>query len=59
MQNQPNIHNFGGFPQTLFHGQDPAPGIPQLAIQTKNIVTKTKVGLDHKWAMKEENEKIS
>ena len=48
MQNPPTIHDFGGFPQELFEVQYPAPGSPQLAKQTKAIITKTNVGLDYK-----------
>ena len=46
MQNPPTIHDFGGFPQALFDVQYPAPGSPELAQETKNIITKTEVGLD-------------
>jgi len=51
MQNPKTIHDFGGFPQALFDVQYPAPGNPELAIQTKEIVTKTEVGLDEKWGL--------
>jgi len=51
MQNPPTIHDFGGFPQELFEVQYPAPGSPQLAKQTKTIITKTNVGLDDKWGL--------
>lgn len=51
MQNPPTIHDFGGFPQKLFEVQYPAPGSPQLAKQTKTIITKTNVGLDDKWGL--------
>jgi len=49
MQNPPTIHDFGGFPKALFDVQYPAPGSPDLAKETKSIVTKTEVGLDEKW----------
>lgn len=45
------IHDFGGFPQALFDVQYPAPGSPELAIETKNIIKKTTVGLDDKWGL--------
>ena len=48
MQNPPTIHDFGGFPQALFDVQYPAKGSPKLAQETKNIITKTEVGLDDK-----------
>ena len=51
MQNPPTIHDFGGFPQELFEVQYPAQGSPELAQETKNIITKTKVGLDDKWGL--------
>lgn len=51
MQNPPTIHDFGGFPKELFAVQYPAPGSPDLAKQTKSLVTKTEVGLDEKWGL--------
>jgi 4,5-DOPA dioxygenase extradiol len=45
------IHDFGGFPQALFDVQYPAPGSPQLAKETQNIITQTHVGLDEKWGL--------
>ena len=45
------IHDFGGFPKELFDVQYPAPGSPDLAHQTKQIVSKTEVGLDEKWGL--------
>src|SRR5690606_26019550 len=51
MQNPPTIHDFGGFPQALFDVQYPAPGSPELAQETKNIITQTEVGLDDKWGL--------
>lgn len=51
MQNPPTIHDFGGFPQALFDVQYPAPGSPELAQETKKLITKTEVGLDDKWGL--------
>jgi 4,5-DOPA dioxygenase extradiol len=51
MQNPTTIHDFGGFPKALFDVQYPAPGSPELANETKSIVTKTEVGLDEKWGL--------
>ncbi|MBP9187577.1 MAG: 4,5-DOPA dioxygenase extradiol [Bacteroidia bacterium] len=51
MQNPRTIHDFGGFPKALFDVQYPAPGSPELAQQTKTIITKTEVGLDDKWGL--------
>ena len=51
MSHPKTIHDFGGFPQALFDVQYPAPGSPELAEETKNIITKTQVELDHKWGL--------
>ena len=51
METPRTIHDFGGFPQELYNVQYPAPGSPELANQTKKIITKTEVGLDKKWGL--------
>lgn len=51
MQMPKTIHDFGGFPQALFDVQYPAPGSPELAKETKELVTKTEVGLDEDWGL--------
>jgi len=51
VQKPQTIHDFGGFPKALFDVQYPAPGSPELASETKRIVTKTTVGLDEKWGL--------
>jgi len=51
MQNPTTIHDFGGFPKELFAVQYPAPGSPDLAKETKSLITKTEVGLDDKWGL--------
>ena len=51
MDKPETIHDFGGFPQALFDVQYPAPGSPELANETKSIITKTQVGLDDKWGL--------
>jgi 4,5-DOPA dioxygenase extradiol len=51
MQNPKTIHDFGGFPKKLFEVQYPAPGSPELARQTKEIIKKTEVHLDDKWGL--------
>src|SRR6202008_3054220 len=45
MKKPPTIHDFGGFPQALFDVQYPAPGSPEVALETKNTIKKTNVGL--------------
>jgi 4,5-DOPA dioxygenase extradiol len=51
MEKPTTIHDFGGFPDELFAVQYPAPGSPELAKETKNLITKTEVGLDEKWGL--------
>lgn len=51
MANPTTIHDFGGFPKELFEVQYPAPGSPDLANETKSLITKTEVGLDDKWGL--------
>lgn len=51
MEKPRTIHDFGGFPKALFDVQYPAPGSPQVAAETKNIITQTTVGLDEKWGL--------
>jgi 4,5-DOPA dioxygenase extradiol len=51
MQNPPTIHDFGGFPKALFDVQYSAPGSPELALATKELVTSTEVALDHHWGL--------
>jgi 4,5-DOPA dioxygenase extradiol len=51
MEKPRTIHDFGGFPQALFDVQYPAPGHPELANTTRELVRKTEVGLDHEWGL--------
>jgi len=51
MEQPKTIHDFGGFPEELFAVQYPAPGSPEMAAETKRIITKTQVGLDDKWGL--------
>ncbi|MEY4604515.1 MAG: hypothetical protein RIT43_1807 [Bacteroidota bacterium] len=45
------IHDFGGFPDELFAVQYPAPGHPELAKETAELITNTTVHLDSDWGM--------
>lgn len=45
------IHDFGGFPQELFEVVYPAPGSPDLAVETAGLITSANVGLDHDWGL--------
>ena len=51
METPKTIHDFGGFPPALYEVQYNAPGSPKLAQETKQIITKTEVGLDHQWGL--------
>jgi len=45
------IHDFGGFPKALFDVQYPAPGAPELAKETSELVSYTPVTGDDKWGL--------
>ncbi|TDE49126.1 4,5-DOPA dioxygenase extradiol [Flavobacterium sp. GT3P67] len=45
------IHDFGGFPQALFDVEYPAKGSPELAIETKQLLTPVEVELDEHWGL--------
>lgn len=46
------IHDFGGFPQALFDVQYPAPGSPELAHATQQLIRSAPVGLDEgEWGL--------
>jgi 4,5-DOPA dioxygenase extradiol len=51
MEKPRTIHDFGGFPQALFDVQYPAPGSPELAIETQNLLTSVEAGLDENWGL--------
>ncbi len=51
MEHPRTIHDFGGFPQALFDVDYPAPGDPQLAVETKQLIASTEVELDHDWGL--------
>ena len=45
------IHDFGGFPPELFAVQYPAPGSPELAVETQQLITSTPIELDQQWGL--------
>lgn len=51
MEKPRTIHDFGGFPPELYAVQYPAPGCPELAAETKSMVTKTAISLDETWGL--------
>lgn len=51
MQMPRTIHDFGGFPKELFAVQYPAKGSPELAQETKELLSPTVVELDEKWGL--------
>jgi 4,5-DOPA dioxygenase extradiol len=51
MQTPRTIHDFYGFPQTLFEKQYPAPGSPELAARVIKLVGETRVQPDQSWGL--------
>ncbi len=51
MEHPRTIHDFGGFPQALYDVQYPAPGNPDFAKETANMIKSVNVGLDHDWGL--------
>ena len=45
------IHDFGGFPQELFDQQYPAPGAPDYAEKTIELIRKAEVVADYTWGL--------
>jgi 4,5-DOPA dioxygenase extradiol len=45
------IHDFGGFPQALFDVEYPAKGSPELALETKQLLSPIEVELDEHWGL--------
>ncbi|SHG61168.1 4,5-DOPA dioxygenase extradiol [Chryseobacterium sp. OV279] len=45
------IHDFGGFPKALFDVQYPAPGSPELAKETVELLAPALVEEDHNWGL--------
>ncbi|OYP33096.1 4,5-DOPA dioxygenase extradiol [Rhodopirellula sp. MGV] len=51
MQTPRTIHDFGGFPQELFDVQYPAPGSPELARLTAEMVKPQQAEFDQSWGL--------
>lgn len=51
MEHPRTIHDFGGFPEALFEVQYPAPGSPEIALETQRLITTTPVVADHEWGL--------
>jgi len=51
MQAPRTIHDFGGFPPALHAVQYPAPGSPELAQRTQQLVDITEILADHSWGL--------
>ena len=51
MERPETIHDFGGFPRKLFEQQYPAPGSPEFAKQTQQVVPSPEIALDYDWGL--------
>ncbi|MGD9993436.1 MAG: 4,5-DOPA dioxygenase extradiol [Salinivirgaceae bacterium] len=51
MEQPHTIHDFGGFPKALYEVQYPAPGSPELANLTQNLIKDTTICLDTNWGL--------
>ena len=51
MKQPKTIHDFGGFPKALYDIEYPAPGHPELAKETKNILQPSEAILDESWGL--------
>ena len=51
MRQPRTIHDFGGFPRSLFEVQYPAPGSVDLAMRVRDLLAPTSVALDQEWGL--------
>ena len=51
MRQPKTIHDFGGFPKQLFDQEYPAPGSPELAKLTAELITYSHVQTDESWGL--------
>ncbi|HCM75978.1 MAG TPA: 4,5-DOPA dioxygenase extradiol [Cytophagales bacterium] len=51
MESPKTIHDFYGFPKSLFDVQYPAPGSPELATVTRQTIQSTEVAMDYEWGL--------
>jgi 4,5-DOPA dioxygenase extradiol len=51
MEHPQTIHDFGGFPDELYTKQYPAPGSPELAVATQELLLPHTAVLDHQWGL--------
>ena len=51
MSKPKTIHDFGGFPKKLFDAEYPAPGTPEFARLTAELVTYSHVQTDESWGL--------
>lgn len=51
MKQPKTIHDFGGFPKKLFDQEYPAPGSPEMANFTKELVTHSHIQSDESWGL--------
>lgn len=51
MKDPRTIHDFYGFPKHMYELFYPAQGAPELAEETRRLINKTRVELDHTWGL--------